>query len=48
MRYRVGDFVLDLLIATVWEGRAVSEHLLGDGGDVQRMIRTIHGKGFRY
>ena len=96
MRYRVGDYVLDLrkfelrkhdrlipaepqvlsllfflvenrdrlvtkdeLVASVWNGRAVSDsaissriktarRLLGDDGDAQRMIRTTHGKGFRF
>lgn len=49
----------DELIASVWQGRSVSDsaissriksarHLLGDDGDAQRMIRTIHGKGFRF
>lgn len=96
MRYRIGDYVLDLrkfelrkndhllsaepqvlsllfllvenrdrliskdeLVATVWGGRAVSDsaissriksarQLLGDDGETQRMIRTVHGKGFRF
>ena len=49
----------DELIAAVWQGRAVSDsaissriksarHVLGDDGGMQRMIRTIHGKGFRF
>ena len=49
----------DELIAAVWQGRAVSDsaissriksarQLLGDDGEAQRMIRTIHGKGFRF
>lgn len=44
---------------TVWRGRVVSEaalssrikmlrHLLGDDGQSQRLIRTIHKKGFRF
>ena len=49
----------DELVATVWNGRAVSDsaissriktarHLLGDDGEAQRLIRTVHGKGFRF
>lgn len=49
----------DELVATIWGGRAVSDSaissriksarkLLGDDGDAQRLIRTIHGKGFRF
>jgi DNA-binding winged helix-turn-helix (wHTH) protein len=49
----------DELIASVWNGRAVSDsaissriksarQLLGDNGDAQRLIRTIHGRGFRF
>lgn len=49
----------DELIAAVWQGRAVSDsaissriksarRLLGDDGEAQRMIRTVHGKGFRF
>lgn len=49
----------DELIATVWNGRAVSDsaissriksarQLLGDNGDEQRLIRTVHGRGFRF
>jgi TolB-like protein len=96
MRYRAGDYVLDLrrfevrkdgvvrpaepqvlsllfllvenrdrlvskdeLLATVWDGRIVSDsaissriksarQLLGDDGEAQRLIRTIHGKGYRF
>lgn len=96
MRYRVGEYVLDLrkfevrkndrllaaepqvlsvlfllvenrdrlvskdeLIETIWDGRAVTDsaissriksarQLLGDDGEAQRMIRTVHGKGFRF
>ena len=96
MRYRVGDYVLDLrkfelrkndrvlaaepqvlsllfllvehrdrlvskdeLIASVWDGRAISDsaissriksarQLLADDGKAQRLIRTVHGKGFRF
>lgn len=44
---------------SVWNGRIVSEAALssrirsarqaiGDGGDTQRLIRTVHGKGFRF
>jgi TolB-like protein len=49
----------DELIATIWGGRAVSDsaissriksarQLLGDDGEAQRLIRTVHGKGFRF
>jgi len=49
----------DELVATIWGGRAVSDsaissriksarQLLGDDGEAQRMIRTVHGKGFRF
>ena len=96
MRYRVGEYVLDLrrfelrkgdcllpaepqvlsllfhlvenrdrlvskdeLVSTIWGGRAVSDsaissriksarQLIGDDGEAQRLIRTVHGKGFRF
>ena len=49
----------DELVATVWDGRAISDsaissriksarQLLGDDGEAQRLIRTVHGKGFRF
>jgi TolB-like protein len=49
----------DELVATIWGGRAVSDsaissriksarQLLGDDGEAQRLIRTVHGKGFRF
>src|SRR4051812_2219250 len=49
----------DELVATIWGGRAVSDsaissriksarQLLGDDGEAQRVIRTVHGKGFRF
>lgn len=49
----------DEIIETIWKGRIVSEaaiasriksarHALLDDGRQQRMIRTIHGKGFRF
>lgn len=49
----------DMLIERVWGGRIVSEAAiasriksaraaLGDDGTAQRMIRTVHGRGFRY
>lgn len=49
----------DELVATIWGGRAISDaaistriksarQLLGDDGEAQRLIRTIHGKGFRF
>src|SRR5262249_10401357 len=47
------------LLAAVWGGRTVSESTLasrinaarravGDSGEQQRLIRTIHGRGFRF
>src|SRR5262249_55337502 len=47
------------LLASVWGGRTVSESTLdsrinavrravGDTGEQQRLIRTIHGRGFRF
>src|SRR5215471_839899 len=47
------------LLASVWRGRNVSESTLasrinaarravGDAGEQQRLIRTIHGRGFRF
>jgi TolB-like protein len=49
----------DELIATVWNGRIISEsalssritavrHAVGDSGEQQRLIRTIARKGFRF
>ena len=49
----------DELVANIWDGRAVSDsaissriksarQLLGDDGEAQRLIRTVHGKGFRF
>src|SRR5438045_3079722 len=49
----------DELIATVWRGRVVSEstvtsritaarHAIGDTGSQQRLIRTVHRKGYRF
>ena len=49
----------DELVATIWGGRAISDsaistqiknarQLLGDDGEAQRLIRTVHGKGFRF
>lgn len=49
----------DELVNEIWGGRAVSDsaissriksarQLLGDDGDAQRLIRTVHGKGFRF
>ena len=47
------------IMETVWEGRAVSDSALSsrvksarqaldDDGDAQRLIRTVHGQGFRF
>jgi len=49
----------DDLFAAVWNGRIVSEanlstrinaarSAIGDSGEEQRLIRTVHGKGFRF
>jgi len=49
----------DELLASVWAGRVVTEdtlytavksarRALGDDGRTQRLIRTIHGRGFRF
>ena len=49
----------DELIEHVWDGRIVSEtavaarikaarKAVGDKGSAQKVIRTIHGKGFRF
>ena len=49
----------DEIIASVWDGRAVSDSALtsriksarraiGDDGKTQRLVRTVHGKGFRF
>lgn len=49
----------DEIIARIWDGRIVSESAvsarikaarkaIGDDGKDQRLIRTIHGKGFRF
>ncbi|MGD8341843.1 MAG: tetratricopeptide repeat protein, partial [Gammaproteobacteria bacterium] len=49
----------DELFENVWAGRIVSESALssrikaarqaiGDDGDAQRLIRTVHGRGFRF
>src|SRR5262245_58908869 len=49
----------DELIAEVWGGRIVSDsalsgqikaarHAIGDDGEQQRLIRTVHGRGFRF
>jgi pimeloyl-ACP methyl ester carboxylesterase/DNA-binding winged helix-turn-helix (wHTH) protein len=49
----------DELIAKVWDGRIVSDAALssriksarraiGDDGEQQRLIRTVHGRGFRF
>ena len=49
----------DELVDAIWNGRAVSDsaissriksarQLLGDDGSAQRLIRTVHGRGFRF
>ena len=48
----------DEIVEKIWQGRAISEtaissrmkslrQALGDDGNEQRIIRTIHGRGFR-
>ena len=48
----------DEIVEKVWQGRAISEtaissrikalrQVLGDDGSAQRIIRTVHGRGFR-
>ena len=49
----------DELVAAIWGGRAISDaaissriksarQLIGDDGAAQRLIRTVHGRGFRF
>src|SRR6478672_13642665 len=49
----------DELVDTIWGGRAISDsaissriksarQVLGDDGEAQRLIRTVHGRGFRF
>ena len=49
----------DEIVDTIWDGRAISDsalssriktarQLIGDDGKAQRLIKTIHGKGFRF
>ena len=49
----------DELVDAIWHGRAISDaaissriksarHALGDNGSAQAVIRTIHGRGFRF
>lgn len=56
-RHRLVD--KDELIASVWQGRIVSDaaissriksvrQLVGDNGKDQQVIRTVHGRGFRF
>ena len=59
IRYRDRVVSKDDLIATVWNGRIVSESALtsrinsartavGDTGEEQRLIKTLRSKGFRF
>ena len=59
MRHRGRVVSKDDLLASVWNGRIVSESTLstrinsarsaiGDSGEEQRLIRTAHGKGIRF
>ena len=49
----------DELVSAIWNDRAVSDsaissriksarQIIGDDGDSQRLIRTVHGRGFRF
>ncbi|HEU0058661.1 MAG TPA: winged helix-turn-helix domain-containing protein [Hyphomicrobiaceae bacterium] len=49
----------DEIIAAIWHNRAISDatlnsrikaarHVLGDDGAAQQLIRTVHGRGFRF
>ena len=49
----------DEIVSAVWHGRIVSDaaissrvksarRVVGDDGDAQRVVRTIHGRGFRF
>lgn len=49
----------DEIVSAVWHGRIVSDaaissrvksarRVVGDDGDAQRLVRTIHGRGFRF
>ena len=49
----------DELVAAVWQGRFISDaaissaisaarRALGDSGSEQRILRTVHGRGFRF
>jgi DNA-binding winged helix-turn-helix (wHTH) protein len=59
VRHRDSVVTKDELIATVWNGRIVSESALtsrinsvraaiGDSGEEQRLIKTLRGRGFRF
>ena len=59
IRHRERMVGKDELFQTVWQGRSVSDSALttrinaarraiGDDGQRQRLIRTLHGKGFRF
>lgn len=56
---RVRTVTRDEIIAAVWKGRIISDsaissrikslrHCLGDDGRAQRVVRTVHGIGFRF
>ena len=59
VRHRERMVGKDELFQTIWRGRTVSDSALttrinaarraiGDDGRQQRLIRTLHGKGFRF
>jgi DNA-binding winged helix-turn-helix (wHTH) protein len=59
VRHRDRVVSRDEIIEAVWEGRIVSEatistclkgarQAIGDDGRQQRLIKTVHGRGFRF
>jgi formylglycine-generating enzyme required for sulfatase activity len=59
IRNRQRPLSKDQIIESIWDGRSVSDatlssrirtarQVLGDDGSTQRLIRTIHGRGFRF
>ncbi len=59
VRYRDRMVTKDEIVAAIWQGRAVSDasissrirsarQAVGDSGEKQTVIRTVHGRGFRF
>ncbi|WP_433989741.1 hypothetical protein SuNHUV7_05460 (plasmid) [Pseudoseohaeicola sp. NH-UV-7] len=59
VRHRDRLVTKDEIVAAIWQGRAVSDasissrirsarQALGDSGENQAVIRTVHGRGFRF